>query len=455
MPQPDRRLFASSAVSAFVSGSALSASRVMGANEKIRLGFIGVGNRGDQNIDAFLPHKDIDFAAVCDLWMPYRDFSRDKLAKKGRLIEGILDTDDYRRVLDEKNVDAVVVSTPDHWHALQTIEGCSAGKDVYCEKPLSLTIGEGRAMVNAARKHKRIVQVGLQRRSSEFMREACQRVRDGEIGQVTVARAFHIQNEMPLGIGKPADENPPEGLDWDRWLGPAPKVPYNKNRSFYRFRWFFDQSGGQLTNQGVHYLNIIHWALGQDSPTAVTALGGKFAVEDNREIPDTMEVCWTYPGGTLVTFSQFNASSFPAGRSGAEVELRGTKGACFISSSGYEIVPDPMPFGEFPVANPLKRDAGKEWRSKKSTPVKPFTGKGKADTADHTRNFLDCIRSRKTPNADVEVGHRDTSAAILGNLAYQSQKLLLWDGKTETITNEPSLNKKHRYKYRAPHLFPE
>ena len=455
MSFPDRRLFTATAASAFIATTAQSASRIMGANENIRVGFIGMGNRGDQNLDAFLPHKDVDFVALCDLWKPYLEFAKSKLAKRNRLLEGVLETDDYKQVLNAKNVDAVVVSTPDHWHALQTIEGCIAGKDVYCEKPLSLCIGEGRAMVNAARKYQRIVQVGLQRRSSEFMREACQRVREGEIGKVTVARAFHIQNEMPMGIGKPANSPPPEGLDWDRWLGPAPMVPHNTNRTFYRFRWFFDQSGGQLTNQGVHYINIIHWALGQNEPNAVTALGGKYALDDNREIPDTMEVCWTYPGGTLVTFSQFNASSFPAGRNGAEIELRGTMGACFISGSGYEIVPDPMPFGEFPVANPLKRDAGKDWRAKKSTPVKPFTGKGKADTADHTRNFLDCIKSRKMPNADVEIGHRDTSAAILGNIAFRAQKVLHWDGITETITNEPSLNKLLRYEYRAPLKFPE
>jgi len=451
MTAMNRRTFGLGATAAFATASAVSAKRILGANERIRVGFIGLGNRGDQNLDAFLPHKDVDFLGLCDLWKPYRDFATAKLEKRERKTEKLLVTDDYRALISSANIDAIVVSTPDHWHAMQTIEACQAGKDVYCEKPLSLGLEEGRAMVNAARKHQRIVQVGLQRRSSAYIKEACERVRSGELGTITVARAFHIQNEMPLGIGNPPNGIPPEGLDWDRWLGPAPKVPYNPNRTFYRFRWFFDQSGGQLTNMGVHYLDLIHWALGKDAPSSVAALGGKFAVEDNREIPDTLEVVWTYPGGTLVTFSQFNATSFPAGRDRVELEFRGTKGACFISSSGYEIIPDPQPSGEFPVASPLARDAGKAWRTKRNSSVKASTQKGKVDTADHTRNFLDCVKSRNLPSADVEIGHRDTSAAILGNIAYKSKKVIEWDGSRETITNEPSLNKQLKLVYRKPY----
>src|SRR3954449_9580375 len=160
-------------------------------------------------------------------------------------------------------------------------------------------------MVKAARKHKRIVQVGIQRTSSEFATQAAELVRGGAIGKVTVVRCFHVQNEWHKGIGNPPDEDPPKGFDWDAWCGPSPKPKYNRNRTFYRFRWFYDYSGGQLTNFGVHYLDVIHWALGHDAPLAVTAMGGKFAVQDNREVPDTLEVMWQYPGNTLVTFSQY------------------------------------------------------------------------------------------------------------------------------------------------------
>src|SRR5437773_4867807 len=287
MAKLTRRAFAKTAALAGV-GAALSAGRVLGANERVRLGFVGLGNRGDQVLDAFLVHKDCEIVALCDIYQPYIDFAAKKAGGKP------FQTRDYRRLIERKDVDAVVISTPDHWHALQMIHACQADKDVYVEKPLSLCVAEGRRMVEAARRHKRVTQVGIHRRSAPFCREAAEFIRKGGIGKVTVARAFHIQNEWPRGIGNPADENAPADLDWDAWLGPAPKVPYNKNRSFYRFRWFYDYSGGQVTNFGVHYLDLIHAALGHDAPLAVTAMGGKFAIDDNREIPDTLEAIWHY-----------------------------------------------------------------------------------------------------------------------------------------------------------------
>jgi predicted dehydrogenase len=292
-----RRQFGKSAAAAWV-GTTISAARVRGANDRIRLGFIGLGNRGDQVLDAFLAHADAQVVAVCDIYQPYVEFAARKAGGEPARFT------DYRRLLEVNDIDAVVINTPDHWHALQMIHACEAGKDVYVEKPLSLVVSEGRAMVEAARRHRRVVQVGIHRRSSAFVREAAELVRGGAIGKITVARSFHVQNEWPKGIGSPPDGEPPAGVDWDAWLGPAPVRPYNKNRTFYRFRWFYDYSGGQLTNFGVHYMDAIHWALGHDAPLAVTAMGGKVALDDNREIPDTLEVLWTYPGGTLVTFSR-------------------------------------------------------------------------------------------------------------------------------------------------------
>src|SRR5947209_13946880 len=287
-------------------GTALGAGRVRGASERVRLGFLGLGNRGDQVLDAFLQHKDADIVAVCDIYQPYVDFAAKKIGTNPQQFR------DYRKLLDRRDLDAVVVCTPDHWHALMTVHACQASKDVYVEKPLSLCIAEGRRMVEAARSHKRIVQCGIQRRSSAWCKEAADFIRGGGIGKVTVVRCFHIQNEWPKGIGNPPDGEPPEGFDWDAWLGPAPKVRYNKNRTFYRFRWFYDYSGGQLTNFGVHYLAQIHASLGAEAPRSVVAIGGKFARYDNREVPDTLEVVWHYPGDTLVTFSQLNATAAPA-----------------------------------------------------------------------------------------------------------------------------------------------
>jgi predicted dehydrogenase len=444
----NRRTFAKTAALAGVS-TALSAGRVFGANDRVRLGFIGLGNRGDQVLDAFLAHKDCEVAAVCDIYQPYVEFAAKKAGTHPVQLR------DYRQLLDRKDVDAVVICTPDHWHALQTIHACEAGKDVYVEKPLSLCVVEGRKMVEAARKHNRITQVGLHRRSSEFVRDAADIVRGGYLGHVTAARAFHIQNEWPRGIGNPPNEDPPADFDWEAWLGPAPKVPYNKNRTFYRFRWFYDYSGGQLTNFGVHYLDAIHWALGQDAPLAVTAMGGKYAITDNREVPDTLEVLWMYPGNTLVTFSQYNASAPPAaGQPRAEIEFRGTKGTLYLYSNGFEVVPESVTPNEFAARTPLDRSKERGWRTGARTLIEPRKKAGKAPTEAHARNFLDCVRSRQKCNCDIEVGHRDTTAALIGNIAHKSKKYLEWDAKVERFTNDEAANKHLSYAYRAPYKLP-
>src|SRR5437867_1529324 len=336
---------------------ALGQLRAVGASDRVRLGFIGLGNRGDQVLDAFLQQSDAEVAAICDLYQPYLDFAAKKIGTQPKQFK------DYRKLLELKDLDAVVIGAPDHWHALQAIHACEAGKDVYVEKPLSLVVSEGRAMVGAARRANRVVQVGLQRRSSAFTREAAELVRGGAIGKVTVVRSFHIQNEWPKGIDAPPDEPPPADFDWEAWLGPAPKRPYNKNRSFYRFRWFYDYSGGQLTNFGVHYMDVVHRALGHDAPLAVTAMGGKLAIEDNREIPDTLEVLWMYPGGTLVTFSQYNANAAPAALKGAEIEFRGTKGTLYLRGNGYDIVPDEVTPNAFPARSPVDRRIERGWRT--------------------------------------------------------------------------------------------
>jgi predicted dehydrogenase len=415
--------------------SALSRGRVAGANERVRIGFIALGNRGDQVLDAFLVHKDCQVVAVCDIYQPYMDFASKKIGDNPKQVK------DYRKILEMKDVDAVA---------------CEAGKDVYVEKPLSLCVLEGRRMVEAARKHNRVVQVGIHRRSSPFCREAAEIVRSGALGHITVARSFHIQNEWPKGIGKPPDgEPPPEGFDWDAWLGPAPKRPYNKNRTFYRFRWFSDYSGGQVTNFGVHYQDLIHSALGHDAPLAVTAMGGKFALEDNRDIPDTLEVVWTYPGNTLVTFSQFNATAPPAGLRDGEIEFRGTKGTMYVKSNAWEIVPDNLTPNEFPARTPVNRALERGYRVGSKPVIEPRgSAKGDADTARHARNFLDCVRSREKCACDIETGHRSTSATLIANIAHKTKSYLEWDARREQFTNNAAANRYLSYAYRPPYRFP-
>lgn len=445
MPSITRRTFTHRATLATVA-TAVSYNRVLGANDRVRVGFIALGNRGDQVLDAFLPHKDADIVAVCDIWQPYMDFAAKKIGGSPKQFK------DYRQLLDQKDIDAVAINTPDHWHALQTVHACQAGKDVYVEKPLSLCVWEGRQMVEAAAKHKRVTQVGLMRRSEPMIKEGCEIVRKGGIGQVVAARAFHIQNEFPKGIGSPTEADPPEGFDWEAWLGPAPKVKYNKNRTFYRFRWFYDYSGGQLTNFGVHYLDNIHWALGHDQPLAVTAMGGKFAIQDNREVPDTLEVLWTYPGNTLVSFTQVNTNAAPANANQAEIVFCGTKGTLYLSTRGYEIVPDALPVNDFPARTPLTREQDRKYRAgaKPEIEAAKTTG-GKDGTILHARNFLDCVKSRAKCNCDIETGHRSTTAPLLGNIAHKLKAYLEWDGKAERFTNNDGANKFLKYEYRAPY----
>jgi predicted dehydrogenase len=425
--------------------------RVWGANERVRLGFIGLGNRGDQVLDAFLKQPDAEVVALCDIHEPYVNFAARKVGGNPTRFR------DYRQLLELKPLDAVVINTPDHWHALQMIHACQAGLDVYVEKPLGLRVQEGRRMVQAARRYDRVVQVGIHRRSVPFCREAADLARSGALGKITVARAFHVQNEWPKGIGHPPDGEPPAGFDWEAWLGPAPKVRYNQNRTFYRFRWFYDYSGGQVTNFGVHYLDFIHWALGVDAPESVTALGGRMAgIHDNREIPDTLEVIWRYPGETLVTFSQFNATAAPWSLPGCEVELRGTQGTLYLFGSGYEIVPDPIRELEFPARSPIDRSGEGEYsrRTKRQIEARKVTGQS-GDTAFHARDFLDCVKSRRRCSCDIEIGHRSTSATQLANIALQTRATLQWDAAAERFTNHREANDLLRARYRDPYRLPE
>ncbi len=429
---------------------ALSYSRVMGANDRVRMGYIGLGNRGDQVHDAFLEHGDQQTVAVCDLKDSYMDFA----IKKSRATPKKYT--DYKKLLEDKDVDAVVVATPDHWHALMFIDACNAGKDVYVEKPLSLTVHEGRRMVEVGRQTNRVTQVGIQRRSAAFLKEAAEFVQSGGIGKVTVARSYHIMNQAPAGIGNPPDSAPPNAAEWDQWLGPAPKVPYNQNRMYYDFRWFYNYSGGQLTNFGVHYMDMLRWCLGKEYPRAVTAMGGKYATEDNREIPDTMEALWEFEGGpvgpTMVMFAQYNANAAPGNNMpGSEMELRGTKGTMYIYSTRWEVVPEKVTQMAAFARTPLDRDSEKAYNPSKKAVIQAKSGKGSLDTAFHTRNFLDCVKSRAKCNCDIEIGHRSTSATLIANVALRTKSYLEWDGKAERFTNNEGANRYLQYKYRAPY----
>ena len=421
---------------------------VLGSNEKIRVGFIGVGNRGTQLLQSFLTQSDVEVAALCDAYEPYlaRDYSKvdkklidsigDRIPKMTeKLPDDVARYKDFRRILDRKDIDAVVIATPDHWHALQTIMSCQAQKDVYVEKPLSLTIFEGRKMVEAANRYNRVVQVGLHRRSSNSYRQMVEQIQSGKIGKVTIARAYRISNMYPAGIGRFPDTAPPQGLDWDMWLGPAPQRPYKDNIALYKFRWWQAYSS-QIANWGVHYCDAMRWALGEKAPISISAHGGRFAVEDDRTVPDTMEVIFELPSGALIIFGQYEASAGPVLLDG-EIEFRGTLGNLYTGEEGAGFKIIPSRFGQFQDSKPR---------------IEPLEEKGLDGdlTSQHIRNFLDCIKTRKPTNCDMETGHRSTTFAHLANIALTTKSRIEWDLKNEKITNNKKANDLLHYEYRKP-----
>ena len=436
----NRRDFSKTAAAA----TALSYSRILGANDRVQMGFIGLGNRGDQVHEGFLEYGDSRTVAICDLREDYLDFAGTKSRSNPKRFT------DYRKLLEDKDVEAVAIASPDHWHALMFVDACRAGKDVYVEKPLSLTVAEGRRMVQVAGETKRVVQVGIQRRSSKFLQEAVEYVKSGALGKISVARGFHVQNEAPNGIGNAPDSPPPSPEMWDKWLGPAPKVPYNRNRTFYNFRWFYDYSGGQITNFGVHYMDMLRWALGKQSPRAVVAIGGRYGVDDNREIPDTCEVHWDF-GDLLMGFVQYNANAAPASVRGAEMEIRGTHGTLNIYSNRWEVVPEKTTEVLFGARTPLDRNSEKAYNPSKKATLEAKVVTGTTSTPPHCRNFLDCVKSRARTNCPIEEGHTSTANTVISHIALRTRSFLEWDGKAERFTNNETANRYLSYKYRAPY----
>ncbi len=397
-------------------------------SKRIRIGVIGVGIRGNQLIKAFLKHSDAEIVAVCDVFQPYLDKAKKRLGE-------IATYTDYRDLIARDDLDAVAIATPDHWHALQCIDACNAGKDVYVEKPLCVTVYEGRKMVEAARRNDRVVQVGTHRRSSALYQRLSKLVRENGIGHVTVSRAYRLSNMYPNGIGRLPTTDPPAGLDWDMWLGPRPSRPYQDNITPYKFRWW-NLYSTQMGNWGVHYLDAIRWMTGEEAPSSICAMGGRFIVDDDRVIPDTMEVTFEFASGRLAIFGQYEASGNPAMKRG-EIELRGTQGTIYADAYRYDIVPERG--GQFQDSTPRMEAASDE-----------DAGRNDDMTILHTRNFLDCVVSRELPNADIEIGHRSTSMSLLANISLATRSRLEWDAEREVITNNEAANELLHYEYRKP-----
>ena len=431
-----------------------SSARVTGADDKIRVGFIGIGNRGSQLLNLFMKQPDVEIAALCDIYEPY--LLRDRVKVDPRYLKdrpGQVPAmhekfpvqpsryTDYRQLLDDKSIDAVCIATPDHWHAIQVIDAIKAGKDVYVEKPLTNTLVEGRKMVIAWKASDRVVAVGLNRRGNRVYQKLAKEIPAGKIGKVAVARAARISNMFPDGIGKLKNEEPPKDFNWDTWLGPRAWRPYQYNIAPYMFRWWSDYSC-QMGNWGVHYMDAIRWLMGETAPSAITAHGGKYVLDHDGDIADTMQVTFEFASKSMISFSIFETSSeelFPYG----ELELRGTKGNLYANEQGYKIIP--AQGGQFQLWDKLIEP--EEYRN----PNHALDDGSSADsTSGLIRNFLDCIKSREKPFCTLEDGHRSTSFAHLANISLAVKQRLEWDSVNERFTNCEKANELLSYEYRKP-----
>ncbi len=431
----NRRRFLQASVASVASLSARSYARAADApNEKVVLAIIGIGStvpgsvggRGRQLIPPFAGFQDVDIAYLCDVDESFFPFGQKLLAARQRPEARV--EKDLRRILEDKNVDAVIVAAPDHWHALATIWACQAGKHVYVEKPASHNLIEGRRMVEAARKYHRVVQLGTQSRSSASLARAADLVRSGKLGKIPSARAW-IGGSRP-NIGQPKDAEVPPGVDYHLWLGPAPERAFNANRFHYRWHWFWDYGTGELGNNGIHALDRLRWILNLDAPTRIVASGGKLFYDDAQETPDTMTVTYEFPTCSVTWEHRVWSRG-----SGAGAVVYGEHGTLVLNREGWHV------------------EKGIEAADK---------GDGKGEGVEggiHQRNFIDCIKnssgtSVSRPHADIEEGHKSTRLCHLGNIAFRTGRAIRFDAQTETCVHDTEANRLLGRSYREPFVVP-
>lgn len=403
-PEPDsrRRFIRQTAQGAVGAGIALTAGnwqRVLGANDRIRLGVIGTGNRGQDVSNAFMKQEGLEIVALSDAYDVYLNQLQEKVGGKARAFP------DYRGMLDDKAVDAVFIATPDHWHTQMAIDACKAGKDIYIEKPLTFTIEEGHRIINAVKESKRVMQVGLQQRSGEHYIEAKREYFDsGKIGKITLVRTWWHGNSYHLR--RPNFKDKPAGLDWRRFLGPATYREFDAHQ-FYNWRAYLDFGGGQITDLFTHWIDVVHWYVNEDVPVTANAVGGVYHYNDGRTAPDTIAIQLEYPSSWAATFE----ATLAPGARGAAIEFMGTGGRLYIDRGGY---------------------VWQEMTPRRAAPTPPVERKTSEDlNAVHVKNFLECVRSRKLPNSDVVSAHRSALASHLGKIAYIEKKRINYDPNIE------------------------
>ena len=423
MTMTRRNFLAASSLSAFaLAGRTTHAQeKAAGPNDSITLGFIGVGGMGTGLLNIMKGFGDVKVAAVCDVYEPHALRAKEESSGSPDVYG------DFRKVLDRKDIDAVVVATPDHWHSIATILACQAGKDVYCEKPLTYTIGEGRRVVDAARKHQRVTQMGNLIHASETYHRMAEIAQSGVLGDIKTVRIWMAGHGG--GIGNPADGPAPAGCDYDFWLGPATMREFNANRFTFNWRYFWDYAGGQLCDFVCHLLDPVHWGMKATAPVSVVASGQR-DVKDNAETPDELEVVCHYPAGFDLVWSHQNHNGRGFFDRGAGVAFYGTKATMHGHYDDYKILPE----GNDPIDEP-----------------EPTLPRSKG----HHREWLDAIKSRAQCSCNFEYGHQLTTVGNLGNIALKMGRKLEWNEKSERVTNCPEANDLLlRNEYRKPWQLP-
>ncbi len=410
----------------FVMGAAAVAGRrrAVAASDKVTVCLMGVGGRGQTMAQWFGALPDVRIPLICDVdenvTGKVMKMVTESQGQAPRLIS------DIRRVLDDKSVDAIVMATPLHWHAPGTILACDAGKDVYVEKPASHNIREGRLMVDAARRNRRIVQMGIQARSRPVTQRFVEYVQSGKLGKTLMAKVWNVQ--MRSNIGRKADEPVPAGVDYDIWTGPLPKMPFNRNRYHGTVNWHWHYGTGDIGNDGVHWLDMARWAMGLGAPSQVSGMGAKLFFDDDQQTPDTMNITYDY-GGKLIQFEQRLWNRYRMEGSENTVAVYGDQGMAQVGrwQGGHH---------EFRVFD----NAGKLIHSDRE-PSPDFNY--------HARNFIDCIKSRQAPTADIEAGHLSTVLCHLGNIVARTGRAIRYDARAERVVEDAEAQRLVSREYRT------
>jgi len=417
----DRRHFLQTTAAATTLTALTAAGAAKKPGEKIVLAVMGVHGRGRGLLSGFSSLDGTEIAWLIDpdanVLPAAVKIVEDKQKRTPKTEK------DVRKVLEEKDIDALVIAAPDHWHALATVWACQAGKHVYVEKPISHNVVEGRRMVEAARKHKRAVQAGTQRRSGAHILSAAEFVRSGKLGKVPFVRTWIAGDRKTIGHKK--DAPVPAGVDYDLWLGPAPQRAFNPNRFHYNWHWNWDYGTGELGNNGIHALDVVRMVLDLDAPLRITGAGGKFFYDDDQQTPDTQLATFDFPACTVLWEHRIWAKTGVEGEPWG-VTLYGEKGTLVFDRKGWHVAD------------------GVQASDKETAIERP-----------HLQNFLDSIREGKRPNADIEEGHKSTRLCHLGNIAFRTGRALRFDAKTETIVDDAEANRLLGRTYRAPFVLPE